>query len=275
MNPKYRALRRLHILLLLAVIGPAGSNAQKVPTYSYELPEPKNSDSVEKPEFTRDQFLLMRAIWDQDLDAAEHLLRNGLSPNFLFRLHPEDMFATPLGESIADGNSQMATLCFKYGAQADFGEKEGAGALGRAVWNNDEAMVKELLKRGATVDARDDEGYTPLLVASYQTRDVKIIKLLIVAGADVKATSSKSQRTAIMLAASNLNLEAVKLFLDFGVDPCAKDSSGETAIDAADWGLLTKQEKDTAKEQVRDTIVKLLQSRCVHLEKSVHLSSKL
>ena len=263
------------LLFFLLFTSGLGALTQDVYSIPSEILDSKQTDPAAKPEFTRDQFLLMRAIWDQDLDAAEHLLHNGLSPNFLFRLHPEDTFATPLGESIADGNSQMATLCFKYGAQADFGEKEGAGALGRAVWNNDEAMVKELLKRGATVDARDDEGYTPLLVASYQTRDVKIIKLLIVAGADVKATSSKSQRTAIMLAASNLNLEAVKLFLDFGVDPCAKDSSGETAIDAADWGLLTKQEKDTAKEQVRDTIVKLLQSRCVHLEKSVHLSSKL
>lgn len=267
MNPKYRALRRLHILLLLAVIGPAGSNAQKVPTYSYELPEPKNSDSVEKPEFTRDQYLLIRSIWDQDLDTAEHLLRNGLSPNFLFRSHPEDAFITPLGESIAGGNSQMATLCFKFGAQADFGEKEGAGALGRAVWNNDEAMVKELLKRGASVDARNDEGYTPLLVASYQARDVRIIKLLIVAGADVKAKSNESQKTALMLAASNLNLDAVKLFLEFGVDACAKDSSGETAVDAADAHYIEDSEKHKPELETREAIINLLQSRCAPTKK--------
>lgn len=268
MNPKYRAFCRLHIIiLLLAFIGPAGSNAQKATTYSYELPEFKNSDSVEKPEFTRDQYLLIRSIWDQDLDTAEHLLRNGLSPNFLFRSHPEDAFITPLGESIAAGNSQMATLCFKYGAQANFGEKEGAGALGTAIWNNDEAMVKELLKRGASVDARDSEGYTPLLVASYQTRDAKIIKLLIVAGADIRAKSNESQKTALMLAASNLNLEAVKLFLDFGVDACAKDSSGETAVDAAEARYIEDNEKHKPELETRDAIIHLLRSRCASTKK--------
>lgn len=254
----------LFLLLFTCGLGALGQNVYSIPS---EVLEPEKTDPAAKPEFMPEQLLLILAIWDQDLDTAEHLLRNGLSPNFRFRLHPEDAFVTPLGESIAGGNSQMATLCFKYGAQADFGEKEGAGALGAAVGNNDEAMVKELLKRGATVDTRNDEGYTPLLVASYQARDVRIIKLLIVAGADVKATSSKSQRTAIMLAASNLNLEAVKLFLDFGVDACAKDSSGETAVDAADARYIEDNEKHKPELETRDAIINLLQSRCARTKK--------
>jgi len=254
----------LFFLLFTSGLGTLAQNVYSIPS---EVLDSKQTDPAAKPEFTPDQYLLMRAIWDQHLDAAEHLLRNGLSPNFLFRLHPEDTFATPLGESIADGNSQMATLCFKYGAQADFGEKEGAGALGRAVWNNDEAMVKELLKRGATVDARDGEGYTPLLVASYQARDVRMIKLLIAAGADVKATSSKSRRTAIMLAASSLNLETVKLFLDFGVDACAKDTSGETAVDAANAHYIEDSEKHRLELEARGAIINLLQISCTSTKK--------
>ena len=133
--------------------------------------------------------------------------------------------------------------------------------------DNDEAMVKELLKRGATVDARDGEGYTPLLVASYQARDVRMIKLLIAAGADVKATSSKSRRTAIMLAASSLNLEAVKLFLDIGVDACAKDTSGETAVDAANAHYIEDSEKHRLELEARGAIINLLQISCTSTKK--------
>jgi len=183
-----------------------------------------------------------------------------LNPNFLFRSQPQDDWITPLTVSIADRQAQMSALLFQYGAGANFGAKEHICPLCSAAWSDDPIMVKELLKRGANVDARDHEGYTPLLTAAYQTRDLTVIKLLIIAGAEVKATSSTTRNTAVMLAAHSLNLDGVKLFMDLGVDPCAKNSESETAIDAANIKLLRDNQK--ADLEAREAIIELLERKC-------------
>ncbi|MFA5106679.1 MAG: ankyrin repeat domain-containing protein, partial [Candidatus Micrarchaeia archaeon] len=57
-----------------------------------------------------------------------------------------------------------------------------------AVSSGDLAGVKEALAAGADVNAKDRDGYTALMVASYWGH-MDIVKLLIAAGADVNAKS--------------------------------------------------------------------------------------
>jgi ankyrin repeat protein len=249
MNSECKKSRLFHLFLLLAVLTNATASMGQ-----------GSAGSADAPKFTEQQVRLIHAIWDLDLKGVERLLRDGLSPNYLFRSSPKDAFITPLAESIAERQPQITALLFLYGAEANFGEKDGAGALGVAAWYDDADMVKELLKRGASVDARDNEGHTPLLSASYKARNLTVIKLLIAGGADVKAKSSSTRRTTVMLAASSLNLEAVNFFIDLGVDPCAADSTGETAIDSANMQLLKASQK--VELNAREAILRLLDSKC-------------
>jgi ankyrin repeat protein len=222
--------------------------------------EQGSSVFADEPKYTQQQTRLIYAIWDHDLKGINELLQEGLSPNFLFRRDPQDALITPLTESIAGRQPQIFALLLQHGAEANFGEKEGAGALSVAAWYNDVEMVKELIKRGASVDARDSEGHTPVLMAAARSNDLAVIKLLVAAGADAKAKSTKSQMTTVMVAASNLNLDAVKFFIDLGVDPCAKDSTGETAVDSANTPILRANEKE--KLNARRAILELLNSKC-------------
>jgi ankyrin repeat protein len=252
--------RRFHLFLVFLMLTWRVATLSQ-DSYQYTIPLQPRSPSARGPEFTRQQALLIFAIRDHDLKVAEDLLSNGLNPNFLFRKDPRDAFITPLTESIAEGQAQISALLFQYGAEANFGGKGQICALCIAVWYSDANMVRELLKRGANVNARDNEGYTPLLTAAYQARDLTVTKLLITAGADAQATSSKSRNTVVMLGAQSLNLDAVKFFLDYGVDPCTKNSSGETAIDAANIKILKDDQK--AELEAREAIIKLLESKCV------------
>src|SRR5262245_43693980 len=57
-------------------------------------------------------------------------------------------------------------------------------ALLEAVANNDATGLRSALERGARVDARDKDGRTALLIATY-TNNAEIATTLVAAGADV------------------------------------------------------------------------------------------
>jgi len=75
------------------------------------------------------------------------------------------------------------------------GYSEGAGAL------DAEAVVTLLLDRGATIDAIDDRGRTPLMIAA-ESDHPNIVALLLGRGAD-QARKDKEGKTALDLAASD------------------------------------------------------------------------
>jgi len=112
-------------------------------------------------------------------------------------------------------------------------------------------MIQLLLDTGAQVDARDEDGNTPLIVAAKGTDRPEIIQLLIEKGAEVNARNNDGS-TALMVAARGagsggnipgvtiikstralLGGDIIELLLDKGANPQAKDASGMKAIDHA------------------------------------------
>lgn len=89
--------------------------------------------------------------------------------------------------------------------------------------------VRELLKRGANVNTKEQqEGGTPLMVAAvYGATDT--ITLLLNNGAEINATSNENY-TALMLAAMKGHVAAVKLLLSRGADIDIEKNGGITAL---------------------------------------------
>jgi len=171
-----------------------------------------------------------------------------------------DKFVSPLSEAIAERQPEMITLLFDHGADVNFGSEKGLTPLCVAAWYDDSSTIAALLRRGAKIEARDEEGYTALLKAASQAKGLEAIKLLIASGADITARTDNYGDTALLLASYNLNVDAVRFFVASGLDPCGRNKDGESAIDYANIKILHRDEKMRSKtrEEIRD----LLKSRC-------------
>ena len=116
----------------------------------------------------------------------------------------------------------------------------------------DTAAVQQLLQKGANIEAKDESGRTPLMVADIYN-STNVMKLLLDKGANIEA-KDKFDKTPLIDAANYGNAEVVKLLLDKGANIEAKISyDGDTAlIRASDEG--------------RSEMVKLLLDRGANIE---------
>ncbi len=108
-------------------------------------------------------------------------------------------------------------------------EPDGSTPLQWAVYNENAAQVKQLLREGANPNEANDYGATPMSLAAV-TGNAEIIKLLLRAGASPESPNADGQ-TALMLAARTGNLEAAELLLRHGADVNARERwRGQTAL---------------------------------------------
>lgn len=110
-----------------------------------------------------------------------------------------------------------------------------ATALHTAAARDDVAALRQLLRQGAAIDARDESGATALLVAAHGNR-IDAARALIEAGANVNAKDN-SQDSAYLYAGAQGHLEILKLTLSHGADLESTNRYGGTAlIPAAERG---------------------------------------
>jgi ankyrin repeat protein len=105
--------------------------------------------------------------------------------------------------------------------------------------------AKLLLDKGAEVNARDEEGATPLIEAA-GFGHVGIARMLIDRGADLEARA-KNGGTALLFAACDCALatmhdtyDVIKLLLEKGADINAADNQGDTPLMIASSGGVVK-----------------------------------
>ena len=94
--------------------------------------------------------------------------------------------------------------------------------------------VKALLDAGAAVDQEDDEGDTPLILASI-LGNLEVAKALLDAGAAVDQAADNDKRATPLLAAlifwdSEVVIEMVKALLDAGAAVDQADNDGNTPL---------------------------------------------
>jgi ankyrin repeat protein len=156
-----------------------------------------------------------------------------LAPQTIDQSAPESLAAeqtavdTALFQAIrmADMGAVKATL--QRGASANARSEEGDTPLMYAAAYLTPACIKLLLDRGADPDARDKRGGTALMRS---VRDLEKVRLLLEGGADVDATSDLGVRP-LMLAANQAGAsDVVKLLLARKADPKTADAQGITPL---------------------------------------------
>lgn len=96
-------------------------------------------------------------------------------------------------------------------------------------------MVTLLLDEGAPLNAKDHDGWTALMWASWSGLS-KVVDTLLERGADI-AVADQQGNTALIIAARRGNVEVVKFLLAKGADKAARNKAGHSALQAAELGL--------------------------------------
>ncbi len=153
---------------------------------------------------------------------------------------------SPLHIAVARGSAEIIKLLVDGGANVN---AEGVGSLKRAhplhiaARVNGVAAATLLIERGASVDGRDSQGRTPLMIAA-SNGQTEIAKLLLKKGADPLAEESEYHDIAMYIAAMNGHLDIVKLFVSNGVDANFRNTrTGETIL----WVAAMDNRLDVAK----------------------------
>jgi len=109
----------------------------------------------------------------------------------------------------------------------DAGFRGGATTLMAAARAGDIEVVRDLVRRGAELEARDADGYTALMYAA-NAGELANVDQLITGGADVNARDS-SASTPLMFAAQGGHAEVVRRLLEAGADAAPPGDHGLTA----------------------------------------------
>lgn len=146
---------------------------------------------------THAQSKLEKLLSDNDTITALRLIQTGENPNQL----------------VAVGEGSLLARYCRYGAY--------------------DPIAVFLLKNGALPDTlRSPAGRTALHVAAAYYACEQLCDALVRAGADINARTNDGA-TPLMLAAKSAKLRLVKWLIEKGADPLLKDNRGKTAYDYA------------------------------------------
>lgn len=184
---------------------------------------------------------LTSAMIERDIDTVRKLLTAGVNVNGF-----DDIGATALNFAVIKRSVELVQLMLESGANPNLGNADdevtplmNLGKMGG--W--DEATLticSLLLKAGANVNARDEEGWTPLMFAVNSPARMEITRIgrlqgvrqLLEAGAEVN-TQNTEGITAIMLAAQFGNVQIIRILIEAKAEINLKDREGKTALDYA------------------------------------------
>ncbi|WP_373000545.1 ankyrin repeat domain-containing protein [Marinobacter sp.] len=125
--------------------------------------------------------------------------------------------------SACASQSQTVTLSPQALAEAD-------ALLISAAGNGEKRRVQLLLSAGASVNARDSQGYTPVIRAA-ENGHLSVVKLLLAAGANVNV--SQGGESLLMKVVASGDLLTAETLLAAGADVNYRADSGRTALDVA------------------------------------------
>ena len=160
-------------------------------------------------------------------DLVEHLIAK----------YPQDVNANggrymrPLIAALAGEHFQTADLLHHNGADPHVQGYAKTTPLHSAAKFEEFEVVQKLIEYDADIDARDEDGWTPLYWASegFYLEDGSVVQLLLERGADVNARADDGS-TPLHRASAYAALEVARLLLKHGADVEAVDVDGTTAL---------------------------------------------
>merc|ERR1711872_937664 len=105
--------------------------------------------------------------------------------------------------------------------------------------------VNTLLEYGSFVDVGQDDGWSPLMAATYNSK-MFVVKTLLKHGANINAVTIDTGDTALHFAVQQFDKDIVYLLLKNGADPQIENKNGSTAMDLA--------KKDSVKGMIVDKL---------------------
>lgn len=120
-------------------------------------------------------------------------------------------------------------------------EERASRELFRAVGEGALEPLYASLTAGADLEARDEAGHTPLILAA-QRADIGAVRALLGAGADVNAQDG-SGATALLHAVQTEDPQVALTLLQAAADPTVRNAEGRSALDyAADNGAMRRSQ---------------------------------
>jgi ankyrin repeat protein len=120
------------------------------------------------------------------------------------------------------------------------GHAQNHQTLCDAVEVTDVPAVRKLLAEGASLEARNRKGWTPLIIAT-QATNTEMVKLLIEKGADVNARSSSEAGSLVLcFATQSDDPKFIELFLQHGARINDRSKNGVTPLYSA---VMLKKER--------------------------------
>ena len=95
-------------------------------------------------------------------------------------------------------------------------------------------VIRALLDAGAAVNAQQEQGYTPLLLAAWSTTDPERIRLLLEQGADVTAVNQSGSTAAMMTLWEKEGIPpTLPVLMEYGADLTVRDDFGNSIVHEA------------------------------------------
>ena len=196
--------------------------------YFKELDKYPISEEIEKEMISEIKYAEDIDIeWGEDTD-LENILP-ALCEKFLYDSSDSSGSDNPLIEASKNGNLKEVKELIKNGDDVNAKDKDGDTALILASIYGHLEIIKLLVLNGADINATDIDTRTSLMLASVNARDLEIIKYLVENGSLVNSISYYGD-TALMLASQYGHLEVVQYLVQNKADVHIKDNEEKTAL---------------------------------------------
>ncbi len=192
-------------------------------------------------------------VLGEDVKMAQLLIEQGASLEIAATSHGQ----TPLHMAVLRGREEMMRLLIEAGVEVDKGDATGCTPLYYGVdqplgegWTSISDLVT-LLQAGASINAQNLGGNTPLHGATYQG-DLEVVAFLIKNGASVSIRNKKGE-TPLYNAVYQGDINMVKALIKAGARIDVKNKAGITPLVLAQK-LLAKRTIDWEKKHYQDMI---------------------
>lgn len=180
-------------------------------TFGFDAEGGPARTELEKKGYTYSEITFVECAKKGDIEAIKLFLDEGMNINAVNKRGQ-----TALIRAAEYQREELVTLLLEKGADVEFiGERHARTPLMEAAGVGNNSIIKQLVGKGATVNAKDYEGTTPLHFAVMYGH-LETVKLLIELGADPNVQAAGLGRTPMSLAEANGYMEIVQILKDAG-----------------------------------------------------------